>query len=138
LKRQEGITEMRMPRFAAAYGPAETWDGAEVAVGLVDAFSEAIPMPERITMTAFGFNAPAARAPQAILLAVPPTSRHRLDAEMLRQIVAETRALAHARTVRLEDIEPAELNQAQAPSMWLGADGPLRIRLRPYPLTGNF
>lgn len=138
LKRQEGITEIQMPRFAAAYGPAETWGGAEVAVGLVDAFSEAIPMPERITMTAFGFNAPAARAPQAILLAVPPVSRRRLDADMLRQIVAETRALAHARTVRLEDIEPAALNQAQAPSMWLGTDGPLRIRLRPYPLTGNF
>jgi len=138
LKRQDGITEIRMPRFAAAYGTAEVWDGAEVAAGLVDAFSEAIPMPERITMTAFGFNAPAARAPQAILLAVPPASRRRLDAETLRQIVAETRTLAHARTVRLEDIEPVELNQAQAPSMWLGADGPLRIRLRPYPLTGNF
>lgn len=132
--RRSGVTEIKMPRFAAAYGPAGVWQSATVAVGLIDAFSEAIPMPERSTMTAFGFNAPAARAPQAILLAVPPASRRRLDAELLRMIVAETRDLAHARTARVEDLGP---QQALVPTMWLRANGPLRARLRPYPLTGD-
>ncbi len=102
-------------------------------MGLIDAFSEAMPMSERTTMTAFGFNAPASRAPQAILLAVPPAARLRLEPELLRQIVAETRALAHARTVRLEDLGRF---QALAPTSWLRANGPLRMRLRPFPLTG--
>jgi len=132
-RRKNGITALRMPRFAAAYGAAEVWDGATAAVGLIDAFSEAMPMSERTTMTAFGFNAPASRPPQAILLAVPPAAGLRLEPELLRQIVEETRALAHARTVRLEDLGRF---QALAPTSWLRANGPLRMRLRPFPLTG--
>jgi hypothetical protein len=122
---------LRTPRFVAAYGSAETWAGPQVAVGLIDAFSEAIPMPQRSTMTAFGFNAPAARAPQAILLAVPPRPRQRLDSELLLQIVAETRELAHARAARIEDLGDL---QALTPTMWLLASGPTRMRLESWPL----
>jgi hypothetical protein len=131
-KRAEGSSlEMELPRFAAAYGPAGAWAGDQVAVGMIDAFSEAIPMPQRSTVTAFGFNAPAARAPQAILLAAPPREQQRLDSDLLVQIVEETRELAHARTARIEDL--GEL-QALAPSMWLRSSPPARIRLEPWPL----
>lgn len=122
---------LQMPRFVAAYGSADAWLGGDVAVGLIDAFSEAIPMPQRTTLTAFGFNAPAARAPQAILLAVPPRPRQRLDDELLWQIVAETRELAHARTARVEDL--GEL-QALTPTMWLQSSGATRVRLEAWPL----
>lgn len=123
--------KLQMPRFAAAYGTAEAWTGDKVAAGLIDTFSEAIPMPQRGTMAAFGFNAPSARAPQAILLAVPPKQRQHLDSDLLLQIVEETRELAHTRTACMEDL--GEI-QALAPTMWLQSSGPNRVRLEPWPL----
>jgi hypothetical protein len=115
--------QMSFPRFVAAYGSPGAWQGDKVAVGLIDAFSEALPMPQRSTATAFGFNAPAARAPQAILLAVPPKRRQRLDPEGLLQILEETRALAKARTARPED-----LGEYQAlTSTWFQSSGPVRF-----------
>ena len=65
-------TQIEMTRFVVAFGSPSTWDGDKVAVGLIDAFNEAVPMPQRKTMSAFGFNAPSARPQQAILLVVPP------------------------------------------------------------------
>ena len=118
-------------RFVAAYGPAAAWTGDRVAVGLVDAFAEAVPMPQRSTMAAFGFNAPAARAPQAILLAVPPQVRQRLDEDLLQQTLLETRELAQARTAHVEDL--AEL-QVLTPTSWLPASGAAAVRLEPRPL----
>ena len=124
--RAASLMDLTMPRFVAAYGPAGVWASEDIAAGLIDAFSEAIPLPQRQTTTAFGFNAPAARAPQAILLAVPPRPRQRLDNDLLWRIVAETRELAHARAARVEDL--GEL-QALVPTMWLQATGPIRVRL---------
>ena len=116
-------------RFAAAYGADDAFAGEFVAVGLIDAFSEAVPMPQRSTVTAFGFNAPAARAPQAILLAVPPRLRQHLDADLVQQIVAETRELAHARTAHVEDLSDL---QSLMPTTWLRSSGNQRVRLEPY------
>ena len=122
---------LRNRRFASAYGTAATWTGEKVAVGMIDAFSEAIPMPQRTSTAAFGFNAPASRAPQAILLALPPQPRLRLDNELVQQIVAETRQLAHARTARIEDLGAF---QSLTPTMWLQSSGENRVHLEPYPL----
>lgn len=130
-QRTTDVVGMKMPRFVAAYGIAEAWAGDKVAVGLMDAFGEAIPLPQRNTMTAFGFNAPSARAPQAILLAVPPKPRQRLYDDLLLQIVEETRELAHARTARIEDLGGL---QALTPTMWLQSSGPTRVRLESWPL----
>ena len=118
-------------RFVTAYGNATTWAGEMVAVGLIDSFSEAIPMPQRSTTVAFGFNAPAARAPQSILLAVPPRPRQQLDDNLVLQIVVETRELAHARTAHVEDLG---VLQALTPTLWLQSFGPNRVRLEPDPL----
>jgi hypothetical protein len=51
-------------------------------------------------VAAFGFNAPKSRAPQAVLVAVPPDLSRRLDNTGLLDVVLETRELAHARASR--------------------------------------
>jgi hypothetical protein len=100
-----------------------------LAVGLLDRFTEFVPATDQTTGVAFGFNAPAARAPQAILLAVPPNPGGALDPETLRDIVSETRTLAHARMAR-----PAELDVAVRgllPTALLPATGRTAVRLDP-------
>jgi hypothetical protein len=71
---------------------------------------------ERVLTAAAGFNAPAARAPQSILLAVPPDPAGTLDPETLFDIVRETRDLAHARMAHLADLG---VLAAGLPSTWL-------------------
>ncbi len=117
--------------FVAAFGSEAAWQGTNIAVMVMDSFSEAIPMPHRATSTAFGFNAPAARAPQAILLAVPPVPRQPLDEELLLQTLIETRELAHARTARLEDLGEW---QSLVPTMGLHTSGSPHVWLERWPL----
>jgi hypothetical protein len=74
------------------------------AVALVDRFTEVVPSAEQFTGAAFGFDAPASRAPQAILLAVPPVTGVALDSAGLVDVLAETRELAHARMARPADL----------------------------------
>jgi hypothetical protein len=125
------IAGLDMTRFVAAYGPDQAWSGERVAVGMIDAFAEAIPMPQRSTVTAFGFNAPASRPPQAILLAVPPRPRQLLDDAVILEIVKETRSLALARAAHVEDLGDL---QAIVPTSWLLSNSPLRVRLERWPL----
>ena len=122
---------LRMPRLVVAYGPDAVWEADEVAAGLVDSFSESVPMPQRNTYAAFGFNAPATRAQQAILLAVPPVAGTRIDEDLLHGILQEVRELAVARTVESHQLGQAE---AVAPASWLRNYGPTRVRLEPFPL----
>ena len=80
----------------------------------------------RYAFAGFGFNAPAARAPQAILLAVPPQPRSQLSNDVLLQILMETRDSAHIRAIRPEDMT----DQHQLLStMWFPASGNDRVRL---------
>lgn len=71
-----------------------------VAVTGLDAWQDAIPSREHTTSAAFGFNGPKSRAPQAVLLAVPPDASRRLSEEELAALVLETRQLARARACR--------------------------------------
>jgi hypothetical protein len=122
-------------RMLVAYGPEHVLDELEAgtpsvvrAVGLVDSWSEVIPATQHDTTAGFGFNAPAARAPQGILLAVPPADPTQLDNETLVQIVHETRELAHARMATAEDLS----GYASAiPTMMFPAMGDTRVWLRP-------
>ncbi|WP_433379232.1 hypothetical protein ACQPZX_13120 [Actinoplanes sp. CA-142083] len=123
------------PPLVAAYAPTGLQldgmaAGAEVAVGLIDRFEETIPAAEGATSAVFGFHAPTARPPQAILLAVPPDPDRPLEPADLITIVAETRELAHARMAR-----PADLAAAHAilPAALLPAEGPLAVPLAPDP-----
>jgi hypothetical protein len=135
IKRPDPQTPNKMDREVRVwfgYGDSSALNGSEVAVGLIDSFNESIPVPRVTTTAAFGFNAPSSRAPQTILLAVPPEPRQRLDHEVLLQIVRETRELAIARSVRLGDI-PDEFHFL-SPSMWLKTSGPLQMHLEAWPL----
>lgn len=76
-----------------------------VAVAAMDRFSEVVPAEEMHTGAAFGFDAPGARAQQAILLAVPPDVTKDLNPETLFAILEETRELAHARMARPIDLD---------------------------------
>ncbi len=93
---------LRMPRFIAAYVSANALANTEVAVGVMDSWTEMIPTAGRSTTAAFGFNAPAARPQQTILIAVPPQTGIRLTDDLLLQTLIETRELAHARAARFD------------------------------------
>jgi hypothetical protein len=116
---------------------AETLDlgtlpgGARVAVAALDRFTEVVPDPEQTTGAAFGFDAPAARAPQAILLAVAPQPGAQLDAQTVVDIVADTRELAHARMARPADLDPAL--RGMLPTSLLPATGQTAVPLDPTP-----
>lgn len=89
-------------RLVAAWAPATldlatTPAAQNLAVALLDRLAETIPASGHTTSAAFGFDAPGARAQQAILLAVPPDLTKPLDLPTLAQVVAEARELAHAR-----------------------------------------
>ncbi len=97
-------------RLVVVYAPPEldvgALDGsASLAIASIDRFSEVIPGSTQFAGAAFGFDAPAARAQQAILFAVPPMTTQPLDAQTLIEILAETRELAHARMARPVDLE---------------------------------
>lgn len=94
-------------RLVVVYGPKGVISPAngKVALGLVDRWSETIPDWHHSTTAAVGFEAPAARAPQAILLAVPPRLDEPLDAKTLVTILEETRELARARMATYAGLE---------------------------------
>jgi hypothetical protein len=123
-----------LPRFVAGYGQGDVWvggEGAVVAAGLVDSWSESVARPGQTTTAAFGFNAPAARPPQAILLAVPGDldTGYGAPAEVadLIQVLSETRQLAHARAVRAEDLGGL---LAGVPTAMLQGTGDTGIKLK--------
>jgi hypothetical protein len=88
----------------ATPGLDPTAPGSTIAASVVDRLDEVIPDAAQIAGAAFGFDAPAARAQQAVLIAVPPVADQALDADLLAQIVVETRDLAHARMARPVDV----------------------------------
>lgn len=80
-----------------AYGPRVDGGGDAVAIAVLDGWTDSVPSRRHTTTAAFGFNAPKSRAPQAVLVAVPPDLSRRLDNAGLLDVVLETRELAHAR-----------------------------------------
>ena len=117
--------KLDLSRLVVVYGPGNSWTGADVAVSVIDQFSEAVPVRERTGTVGFGFNAPASRPPQAILLAVPPRTDAGLDPSMVFDILADTRKLVRARAARPESVG----NQGLLPAMWFDAASPFQIRL---------
>lgn len=99
----------------AAFGPAGVLDAGvdptrEVALALLDSWSETVPATDHPTSVAVHVNTPGSRPPQAILIAVPPDLGTVLDATSTVGIVAAARQLAHARAVtpaRIDDLATA-------------------------------
>jgi hypothetical protein len=115
-------------RLVAIYGLAAVLDQTTVAFGLLDSWGETVPDVQQDTTAAFGFNAPAARAPQAILIAVSPVPDEPLTSESLVEILAETRELAHARMATPADLHALD---AALPLMMLPASGATNVELEP-------
>lgn len=91
------------------YGPAATAVDP-VGIALLDDWVETVPSPKHTTYAAFGFDAPRARAPQALLLAVPPQESAPLSADTLPGIVETARRLTRARMAspdHLGDVQSA-------------------------------
>jgi hypothetical protein len=115
------------------YGPDGTlgsphYQRPMLAVVVLDSWSEMIPSKRRVVEAAFGFNAPSSRAPQAILLAVPPDEAKPLDTETLAHIVLEARESAHARMATPEDIEDFA---ALFPFAMLASQQPTGVGMKP-------
>ena len=83
------------------------FDPARPTAGLaVDAWAEVIPAPEHTAGVSFHYDAPGARPPQAVVLAVHPLpDPGRWDLDTLLDTVNETVELAHLRTLSLKEIE---------------------------------
>ena len=78
-------------------------DGAAPGGGwvglIVDEWSETIPSATADTALSFRYQSPVAEAPQAVLLAVPPSATAAWDTETLIDTVRETLTLAKIRAV---------------------------------------
>jgi hypothetical protein len=84
----------------------DLFDAASPLAGLwIDEWVEIIPTAELTTGIAFNFDEPAAQAPQAILLAVPPDESATWDIAALEAIVLEALDLARLRAVDPEALE---------------------------------
>jgi hypothetical protein len=127
----------RLPasRLLVGYGPAAALDGIAPgtgvrAIGLLDSWSEVVPEVDHTTTAGFGFNAPASRAPQALLIGVPPSPDGVLADGDLAAIVFEARRLARVRVA-----QSSELGQvsAAAPAMVWPAALPAGVDLRRSP-----
>jgi hypothetical protein len=75
-----------------------------VSVLVVDEFSEVVPAAETTTGIAFGFDAPGARPPQSILLAVPAVPGEAWTLDTLADVIGETLDLAKIRMVDLSSV----------------------------------
>jgi hypothetical protein len=90
------------PNLLAVFGPpgalpAQPSGSATVALAVVDRFAETVPAEQHVAAVAFPHDLPPARAPQAVLLAVPPVVDEELTTDVLIDVVGEVRALARAR-----------------------------------------
>jgi hypothetical protein len=75
-------------------------DASRPVAGLVlDDWVDVVPRRESTAGVAFHFDEPGARAPQAVLLAVPPVVGGRWSVSVLADIVSETADLARIRMV---------------------------------------
>lgn len=104
----------RPSRLVAVFGPRGVLPArptasstGRVAVAILDHFGETIPDETHDSAVAFAHDLPSARAPQAILLAVPPVVGESLTAEVLVDIVAEARLLSRARAINPAELGPA-------------------------------
>jgi len=89
-----------------AHAPAGFDPTGPLAGLFVDAWAEVIPSIEHTAGVAFHYDAPGARPPQAILLAVhPDLEPDRWNLQYLLETVQETILLAQVRTVTLRELD---------------------------------
>ena len=75
-----------------------------MALLVVDEYTEVVPAATTTTGISFGYDAPGARPPQSILLAVPPVSGTPWSIDALAGVIGETLDLAKIRMVDLSSV----------------------------------
>jgi hypothetical protein len=75
-----------------------------IAVLGIDEYTEVVPSTDTTTGVSLGFDAPAARPPQAVLLAVPPVRNVAWTLDGLAEVVGETLDLAKIRMIDLSTV----------------------------------
>jgi hypothetical protein len=98
----EGARRAPPPRTALAVHGIRPVQADSVLAGLLfDEWTEMVPGDTEVAGLTFHYDTPSARAPQALLLAVPPGADGAWSVENLRDTVAEAFAVARARAVDL-------------------------------------
>ncbi|MET9735084.1 hypothetical protein ABZZ79_31915 [Streptomyces sp. NPDC006458] len=100
------------PHHCAVLRADSAADPGEIAGLVVDAWTETVPEPaagdpgdqEELGGLAFHYNQPDARAPQALLLALPPDCERGWRMQDVHAVVEETFALAQLRGMDLNDL----------------------------------
>jgi hypothetical protein len=77
---------------------------------LIDEWVEVVPSATETTAITFQHNAPDSRAPQTMLLAVPPVTGQPWSAIQMHQLLLDTLTLAQIRAVDAEALDTAALN----------------------------
>ncbi|WP_427017095.1 hypothetical protein ACQCSX_20805 [Pseudarthrobacter sp. P1] len=78
---------------------------------VLDELAEVLPAPTAATGLAVHYNAPNARAPQTVLLAVHPNPGAGWDWQLLLRTLQETMDLVRLRGVDLDDLAPTGITQ---------------------------
>jgi hypothetical protein len=78
--------------------------GATTRGLVLDEFVEVLPTPTATTGLALHYDAPNARPPQSVLLAVHPDPTQPWGWELIEAVVLEALALAQMRLVELDDL----------------------------------
>jgi hypothetical protein len=85
-------------------GPPALVTGATTRGLVLDEFVEVLPTPTATTGLALHYDAPNARPPQSVLLAVHPDPTQPWGWELIEAVVLEALALAQMRLVELDDL----------------------------------
>jgi hypothetical protein len=112
-------TDPRQVPVAFAVHGALPNAGEPVAILVVDEWNEVVPAADASAGLAFSYDAPGARPPQAILLAVHPAPGAAWDVGTLTALVDETADLAQ---VRMVDLEAVSLLGAVLPALYSSQD----------------
>lgn len=89
---------------------------------VIDEWTESVPAPEVTTGVAFNYDAPGARPPQNVLLAVTPPGAAKWEVETIEKTLLETFELAQLRAVDPQALGADVLLQRALPALYVSTN----------------
>jgi hypothetical protein len=89
---------------------------------VIDEWTESVPAGEVTTGVAFNYDAPGARPPQSVLLAVTPPGAQRWDVDTIEKTLLETFELARLRAVDPQALAGDVLLQRALPALYVSVN----------------